>query len=179
MNEISHVKNVDQYVDEISGAWHRACESIIHVGSLCASARIDLKPADLKILKSKLRMNDATFSKLIKISQDSRITDQSNQSYLPPSYGTLYELTHLTDDEFRTGIADGIVRPDMQRKDVESLRTSTVKKATTKPKPVVLITISATDDLSEEDAKLLKKRIAELSELPSFIVHKSKAYEYL
>jgi hypothetical protein len=41
---------------------------------------------------------------------------------LPPSYATVYELLTLSEDERRQAIEEGIVRPDMQRKDVTEFR---------------------------------------------------------
>ena len=41
---------------------------------------------------------------------------------LPPSYATVYELLTLSDEERRQAIKEGVVRPDMQRKDVTEFR---------------------------------------------------------
>jgi hypothetical protein len=41
---------------------------------------------------------------------------------LPPSYATVYELLTLSEDERRQAIEEGVVRPDMQRKDVTEFR---------------------------------------------------------
>jgi hypothetical protein len=37
---------------------------------------------------------------------------------LPPHWGTLYELTKLSDDEFEEKLADGTINPEMERKDI-------------------------------------------------------------
>jgi hypothetical protein len=41
---------------------------------------------------------------------------------LPPSYATVYELLTLSESERQKAIEEGIVRPDMQRKDVMDFR---------------------------------------------------------
>jgi N6-adenosine-specific RNA methylase IME4 len=45
--------------------------------------------------------------------------------HLPASWGTLYELTKLDDDQFEARIEDGTINPDMERKAISTL----VKKA--------------------------------------------------
>jgi hypothetical protein len=165
---ISHVKSVDDFEREISGAWHRALSSIIDVGKLCAEAASALDRADLNDLKSRLTMSDATFTKLVKIAQDQRIADPENQLRLPCSYGTLYELTHLSDDEFEAAIGDGSINPDMQRNDAAALRPSSSSDATSQtssqPKKAVLLKIVAVDDdVSDDDFKELQNLVSELA----------------
>jgi hypothetical protein len=41
---------------------------------------------------------------------------------LPPSWGTLYELTKLDDQQFSQALASGAINPGMERKDVAALR---------------------------------------------------------
>jgi hypothetical protein len=41
---------------------------------------------------------------------------------MPSSWGTLYALTQLSDEQFAAGIADGTINPDMRRKDVARLQ---------------------------------------------------------
>jgi hypothetical protein len=58
------------------------------------------------------------------IGQDKRIAAALNTTHAPPlpgNWGTLYELTRLSDDQFRKGLESGIIRPDMERSEVAAL----------------------------------------------------------
>jgi hypothetical protein len=48
-------------------------------------------------------------------------------AHLPASWGTLYELTKLDDATFEEKIADGTIRPDMERRDIEQTRKATAR----------------------------------------------------
>jgi hypothetical protein len=57
---------------------------------------------------------------------------------LPTAWGTLYELTKLSDDQFAEGVERNIIRPDMERKDLnawrsESKREQTARKSAISP----------------------------------------------
>ena len=54
----------------------------------------------------------------MKIVQDQRITNAAHAQLLPPSWGTLYELTKLDDAAFEAKIADGTIRPDLERYEI-------------------------------------------------------------
>jgi hypothetical protein len=55
----------------------------------------------------------------MKIAADSRLANRAHVPLLPPSWGTLYELTKLDDDTFDQKLRDGTINPEMQRKDVK------------------------------------------------------------
>jgi N6-adenosine-specific RNA methylase IME4 len=42
-------------------------------------------------------------------------------SHLPASWGTLYEMTRLNDEQFKAKVADGTIRPDVERNEITSL----------------------------------------------------------
>jgi hypothetical protein len=52
------------------------------------------------------------------ISKDDRLTNAAHVSLLPPSWGTLYEISKLDDASFAAKIADGTINPEAQRKDI-------------------------------------------------------------
>jgi hypothetical protein len=66
---------------------------------------------------------------------------------LPSSYGTLYELTHLSDAEFEAALNDGLLRPEIEREEVMALRGKQHSgRAKAKAKETVLLTILLSKD---------------------------------
>jgi len=66
--------------------------------------------------------NEKTARKYMQISHDNRLSNGSHVNHLPNSWGTLYELTTLTDDQFNDCLENGIISPDMQRKDITNYK---------------------------------------------------------
>ena len=56
------------------------------------------------------------------VRRDDRLTDPTRVSLLPASWGTLDQLHNLDDSALERGFAEGIIRPDMERKDVVALK---------------------------------------------------------
>jgi hypothetical protein len=108
---ISHVKTVAEFATSIQAAWHRSVDGIFEAGRLWAEARATLNKKEMAELKAKTRFSDATVSKLISIAENPCITDQKYRAVLPSSYGTLYELTHLSPSEFESAAQEGVLRP--------------------------------------------------------------------
>ena len=61
-----------------------------------------------------------TAQMLMAIGLDRRITNAKFTSLLPPSWYALYQLTKLDDDEFNAALADGTIRPDLNRSDIRA-----------------------------------------------------------
>lgn len=184
LKDFSHVKTVDDFANQILDAWHRAVDGIIEVGMLCVHARETLHRKDLKDLMKKLRMSDSTFSKLAKIAQDSRITAQKNRSMLPSSYGTLYEITLLSDSEFDTALKEGVITPTTERRTVHALRSSETgptkrtKSAQEKVRTLVRITTEA-NSVSKDGMKALGTALAELNRFKTISIEVTPLYEKL
>jgi hypothetical protein len=53
---------------------------------------------------------------------DERITNPAHGSFLPSHWRTLYELTKLDAGDFDRALQEGIIRPDMERKDLQALK---------------------------------------------------------
>jgi N6-adenosine-specific RNA methylase IME4 len=52
------------------------------------------------------------------IGADKRIANGAHVQHLPPHWGTLYELTKLTDQQFEAKLASGLIHPELERRDV-------------------------------------------------------------
>jgi protein gp37 len=56
-----------------------------------------------------------TAQRLMKIAGHPVISKATHASLLPPTWGTLYELTQVPDDALEAALRDGMIRPDMPR----------------------------------------------------------------
>lgn len=105
----------EDWVRRISGVWQQAVASIIETGDLLVQAKAALQHGEFgKMIETDLPFGARAAQMLMSIASDPRL--RNNVSHLPPHWGTLYELTKLSDDEFAKGIEDGAIRPDMERK---------------------------------------------------------------
>lgn len=53
----------------------------------------------------------------MEVSRNEVISNANHGSFLPPSWRTLYELSRLPDAALEKAITDGVVNPDMQRRE--------------------------------------------------------------
>ena len=112
------------WAERITAAWRASVESIIETGRLLVKARAGLDHGEyLSMVERDLPFGARTAQQLTVVASDWRLVNAKHASYLPPSWATLYELTKLSDEDFRRHIADGTIRPDMQRKDIVRARS--------------------------------------------------------
>jgi len=62
--------------------------------------------------ESKLPFSDRTAQRLMAIAEDPRLSNPTHVSYLPSSWGTLYELTKLDDEQWGLALEAGVIRAD-------------------------------------------------------------------
>ncbi|SFJ53221.1 hypothetical protein [Bradyrhizobium sp. Gha] len=118
-------KNCDDYVKDIHHHWGRAVQSIIATGCILLAAKEG--PHRLQhgtfeaMVRSKLPFSERTAQMLMKIAGHPVLSNPKHVSLLPPSWGTLYELTKLPDNKLLTGIRDGTITPKLERRDAAAL----------------------------------------------------------
>jgi N6-adenosine-specific RNA methylase IME4 len=109
--------------DRIAAAWNKSREAIFEVGRLLIEARKGMSRVCFEeMVENDLPFAASTARRLIVIAKDSRLRNCSHVNNLPTSWGTLYQLTTLEDDALERGFSEGIIRPDMERKDVVALK---------------------------------------------------------
>jgi predicted RNA methylase len=111
----------DQHVwaARITACWRASVEAILEVGRLLAAAKESLPHGQFgEMIEAELPFSPRTAERLIAIGGDPRLSNPTHVSHLPASWGTLYELTKLPDEEFARRIADGTIKPDMMRRDL-------------------------------------------------------------
>jgi N6-adenosine-specific RNA methylase IME4 len=103
----------------ISASWRRSAQAIIETGRLIAAAKKDLEFGRFTaMISSDLPFTARTAQMLMAISSDPRLTNPKHVSLLPPHWGTMYELTKLTDEQFSEKLKKGEIHADMERQDI-------------------------------------------------------------
>ncbi|MBF0401300.1 MAG: hypothetical protein HQL90_11080, partial [Magnetococcales bacterium] len=74
-----------------------------------------------KMVENHLPFNRHTAFMLTKIAMDKRITNVQFTERLPPSWYSLYELTHLKDSDFYQSVEKGLIHPGMTQKETKRL----------------------------------------------------------
>jgi hypothetical protein len=106
----------------IAASWQQAVQSIIETGRLLVQAKDDLDHGNFhKMIEEQLPFSARTAQMLMKISENPVLSKAKHVSCLPPSWGTLYQLTHLPEEALEAMLADGTIHPEIQRKQAEDL----------------------------------------------------------
>jgi hypothetical protein len=105
------------WIMRIDGVWQQSVAAIIETGRLLAEAKASLPHGEFgKMITGELPFSARTAQRLMSIAADERL--RHSVSHLPPSWGTLYELTKLDDEQFGARLSDGTINPDMDRRDI-------------------------------------------------------------
>jgi N6-adenosine-specific RNA methylase IME4 len=108
-----------EWADRITAAWRSSVESIIETGRLLIEAKDDLPHgAWLDMVERELPFGAWTAQRLMTVARHPVLSNTSQGRLLPQSWRTLYELTKLPDEVFQAKLADGTIRPEMERGDV-------------------------------------------------------------
>src|SRR4029079_18309788 len=112
------------WTQRINAAWRTSIKQVFETGRLLIEAKADLKKRGEhgefeKMIEHSLPFGPRTAERLMAIARDKRLTKATHGSLLPQSWRTLSELARLSDDEFADVVKDGIVKPDMTRRDLE------------------------------------------------------------
>jgi N6-adenosine-specific RNA methylase IME4 len=114
----------NSYPAKIEAAWNKTRDGIFEVGRLLIEAKEELPHGEfLLMIEAELPFGEDTAQRLMAIARDAWLTNAAHARYLPASRETLYQLTTVPIEDRERGIADGIIRPDMERRDVVRLKT--------------------------------------------------------
>jgi hypothetical protein len=113
--------NWRDYASEIKHCWQVAVASIVTTGTLLNEAKANVDHGDWLKLVEELPFGEDTAQRLMAIARHPVISNTEHVRDLPPSWGTLYQLTRLPDDVLLARIEDHSIHPDMERKDVAAL----------------------------------------------------------
>ena len=117
------------WADRIAARWQESVDAIIDTGRLLCEAKAALEHGEFSgLIREKLPFGQRTAQMLMRIAEDPRLSNAKHVSLLPPAWGTLYELTRLDDQQFEAWLADGTIRPDMERKAVAGAVKAVVRE---------------------------------------------------
>ena len=126
-----------QWADRISAAWQKAVEAIVETGRLLIEAKQELRHGQFEsMVQLKLPFTPSTARRLMAIAQHPVISNRAHVHVLPPSWGTLYELTKLDAPTLQARIRDGTITPKIERRDVAKLRGGGARELTVDGQPV-------------------------------------------
>jgi hypothetical protein len=103
----------------ITACWRTSVESILEVSRLLIAANETLPHGQWQAMCERdLPFKLRTAERLMAIARDERLSNPTQVSILPASWGTPYELTRLDDKQFEARLSDGTINPDMKRCDI-------------------------------------------------------------
>lgn len=184
--DFSPVKTVEGWAGLISTSWHRATEQILETAQLILEAEKRLSPSSIRQLKMQsLPFGVGTYSKLKKIAESNVITNPKNLEFLPNSFSTIYELTHLSENEFNQAVNDGTLTTDTTRLSVIELRSKSPSKSSGLPTPktkkkTFLVSIKADSSLTKTNAMKVQKLLDGISKIDGISeIEASPEFNYL
>ena len=117
-----------EWAARICATWRESVQAILQVGKIIGEAKEALGvKAWEKMCEDDLPFGTNTAYRLIAIAADPKLF--AHVQILPPHWGTMHELTKLTEEQFEDMAADGIIHPEMERADV-SRRLKTARRET-------------------------------------------------
>jgi hypothetical protein len=109
---------IETWRDRIVASWQKSVEAILETGRLISAAKAALPRGEfLKLVEKSLPFGARTAQRLMAIGADARLSNATHASHLPASWATLYEISRLSDDQFLARLADGTIRPEMERRE--------------------------------------------------------------
>jgi hypothetical protein len=106
----------------IGGAWRKAVECFIEAGSLLIEAKRELDHGEFEaMIRDELPFSPSTARKLMIIAAHPVLANRAHANALPASWGTLYELSKLNQEDLKRAIEDGVVNSKMERKEAVAL----------------------------------------------------------
>lgn len=128
---MTEIINTADFALRIAACWRRGAEAVIEAGRLLAEAKAAFGDDEFEnMVRDGLPFGKRTAERLMAIAADERISGSATRvSLLPPSWGTMYELTKLDDADLHKHFDDGTINPDMERAEA----TRIVKEAKRKP----------------------------------------------
>jgi len=115
---VSSKSTPDYWVSLIQTEWQKSIEGVLNVARHLVEAKEAVEHGRWGEVVENLPFGESAARRLMAIGADDWILNQAHGPVLPNSWRTLYELTKLPDEDKDQMLADGIISPDMQRKDV-------------------------------------------------------------
>lgn len=129
-------KKADYWAPRINAEWRKSVEGILNVGRQLIAAKEACEHGEfLRLFKGHdnavsepVPFGEDAAQQLMKVASNEVISNAEFVRHLPQSWGTLYELTKLEDEQIVAGIKAGEITPDMTRAEASTLRSDPVEK---------------------------------------------------
>jgi hypothetical protein len=106
------------YAEQITATWQKAVHSIIDTGRLLIQAKKDFRGEFQTMIKA-MPFGPRTAQRLMAIADHPVLSNPTHVSHLPASWGTLYRMTEVPEDELERMLANGKINADTERHDVD------------------------------------------------------------
>ena len=122
---IRHLRRAEHWAEAIASELCKSVAAIVETGRLLQEAKADLSHGewgrlfDERLVPFEIR----TAQRLMAVAKHPVLSNATHVSYLPASWGTLYELSRRDPKVLTGAIHDGVITPEMQREDVKQLRS--------------------------------------------------------
>jgi hypothetical protein len=131
----------EYWAPRINAEWRKSVEGILGVGRQLIAAKKACEHGEfLRLFKGHenavsepLPFGDRSARMLMELAVHPVLSDRKFVSDLPQSWGTLYELTKLDDEQIVAGIKAGEITADMTRADAHALRSDLIAQPETPP----------------------------------------------
>lgn len=126
----------DYWAPRINAEWRKSVEGILSVGRQLIAAKEACEHGEfLRLFKGHesavsepVPFSVSSADKLMSVASCEAFANSEFVPNLPQSWGTLYELTKLDDEQIVAGIKAGEITPDMTRAEAAALRADPVDK---------------------------------------------------
>lgn len=142
-----------EFASDITARYARIRDEFVTIGRMLNHARESLPHGEfLPLLRGALPFAEDTAEKLMAIAR-SVDANRIAASNLPAAYSTAYELVSMTNEELSLAETAGIVRQDVQRKEVIAFKRSLREPAQPLDRRVVI-----TAEISRLEARIVRLR---------------------
>jgi hypothetical protein len=125
-----------QWANTINGHLKTSVESIFAMGRdlIAAKKQVGHGPWLTMFLgrpdsvAKPIRFHESTAQRIMAVARHRELSNTAHVQVLPPSWGTLYELTKVPELALRKALTNGTIRPEMERREVLALRGSNPKR---------------------------------------------------
>lgn len=109
------------WAERINACWRQSLDGIFATGRLLAEAKEVLPHGEFRAMcAERLPFKPRMVQMLMAIAKDQRLSNAQYVAHLPPSWGTLYDLTRLDDATLDARVRDGTINPAMERKAIST-----------------------------------------------------------
>lgn len=118
------------WAQRIADSWGQALTAVLETGAALVQAKAQLKHGEFEaMIEADLPFGTSTARRLMAVAQHPELSNRAHGHVLPRSWRTLYELTKLDAPTLTAALAEGRIRPDMERPEATRLVTGDRRRA--------------------------------------------------